>query len=175
MRTERQQKIELLVRRNQAQREHPYYLTELSHVLKQPLPEAALFDLETTDNLVSQYHSNGNLKEAFKRTWPFDPNSRWIRICFCLAEKVGSEPVALFAGPFEVCGAVRTEAHYPLVNALSVLGFDGDTVRIHSVSSDGGLYLDLYEENAKRWIELKVWGKWYGSAKTCFDQVEGKA
>ena len=170
MATERQRKIELLVRKNEAKREHPYYLTELSHALKQPIGEEDLLDLETTDELISRFNNDtcpSGLDSSVKTTWPYNPSSRWIRTCFCLAEKLGAEQVALFAGPYSACGAVRTKAEYPLVNALSVLAFDRDTVRMQSLNSNSGLYLDLYEENSARWIELKVWGNWYSRAKEC--------
>lgn len=174
MSIERRRKIELLVRKNQARQEYPYYLTELSHILKQALTDEDLLDLETTDKLVSQYNSNAcrDPQSNLRAIWSFQPNSRWIRVCFCLAEQLASKPVALFAGPYDSCGAVRTQAQYPLVNAPSLLAFDRDTVRIHSLTSDGGLYIDLYEENANQWIELKVWGDWCASAERCLTSPE---
>jgi hypothetical protein len=179
MSVERQRKIELLVRKNEAKREHPYYLTELSHVLKQPIAQEDLLDLETTDELFSRFNNNTCRTEpesTLKNTWPYEPNSRWLRICFCIAEQLEFEPVALFAGPYDACGAIQTKAYHPLVNAPSVLAFDRDTVRMQSLNSDGGLYLDLYEENSARWIEIKVWGDWCSRAKKCLTQagVEGK-
>ena len=168
--TERQRKIELLARKNLARKEHPYYLTELSHVLKYPIPHEDVLNLETTDKLFSRFDNGTSCndpKSSLKNKWPFDPTSRWIRICFCLAEQLGSEQVALFAGPYTTCGAVQTKAEYPLTNAFAVLEFDRDTVRMQSLNSDSGLYLDWYEENAARWIELKVWGNWFSRAKKC--------
>jgi|SRR6478735_3594132 len=179
MSVERQRKIELLLRKNQAKKEHPYYLTELSHVLKHSITEEDSVDLEMTDDLLAQFNEGGRAdpKSILKTTWPFEPTSRWLRICFCMAKELESEPVALFAGPYEACGAVRTKAEYPLVNAPSVLAFDRDTVRMQSLNSDGGLYLDLYEENSSQWIELKVWGKWCSRAKKCLiaTDEEGQA
>lgn len=169
MATERQRKIELLVRKNDARREHPYYLTELSHILKQPITQEDLLDLAATDELFSLFDNTcrSDPESILKNTWPHDPGSRWIRVCFCLAERLGTEQVALFAGPYSVCGAVKTQAEYPLVNAASVLAFDRDTLRMQSLSSDSGLYLDLYEENSTEWIELKIWGGWCAQAKGC--------
>lgn len=166
MRTERQQKIELLARKNLARREHPYYLSEISHVLKHPITEEDLLDLETTDQLFSRF-SSGSRTPSLKNRWPFEPASRWIRICFCLAEQLGVEEVALFAGPYSRCGAVRTKATYPLTNALAVIEFDRDTVRLQSLNSDAGLYVDWYEESGTRWIEIQVWGDWCSRARTC--------
>ena len=171
---ERKRKLELLVRKNQAKRQHPYYLTELSHVLKQPITKEDLVDLDMTDNLLSQYNQAAKRADpqwSLKATWPFEPNSRWLRVCFCIAEQLASEPVALFAGPYNTCGAVRTKAEHPLVSALSVLAFDRDTLRIHSLKSDGGLYLDLYEEKSTHWIELKVWGDWPSRVEKCLTQT----
>jgi hypothetical protein len=170
MSAERQRKIELLIRKNEAKREHPYYLTELSHALKQTMGEQDLLGLEITDSLSSQFDKGARRDDpesTLKNTWPSEPRSRWIRVCFCLAKKIGSEEVALFAGPYSACGAVRTKAEHPLVNAISVLTFDRDTLRLQSLSSDSGLYLDLHEENTAWWIELKVWGDWCSSAKEC--------
>jgi hypothetical protein len=174
MSVERQRKIELLVRQNEARREHPYYLTELSHVLKHAITEDELFDLETTDKLFSQsMDASKHSRSILQKTWPLQPNSVWIRVCFCLAEHLGCEPVVLFVGPYNLCGAIKTRAEYPLVNAAAILEFDKDTVSIQSLNSDGGLYLDLYEENAAWWIELKVWGNWCSRAKKCFPSGEG--
>jgi hypothetical protein len=168
MSTERQRKIELLARKNEAKREHSSYLTEISHVLKREINEDELFDLETTDKLFSK--SINASKEShwiLQRSWPFHPRSTWTRVCFCLAEQLGPEPVVLFAGAYKLCGAVRSKAEYPLVNALSVLEFDKDSLSIQSLNSDGGLYLDMYEENSTWRIELKIWGEWYFRAKEC--------
>jgi hypothetical protein len=170
MSTERKRKLELLARRNAGRREHPYYLRELSHVLNHPIDEVDVLDLDTTDRLFSQY-TDCSRQEAqgssLKKIWPYDPNSSWIRVCFCLAEQLGFEEVVLFAGPYNSCGAVRTKAEFPLVNAASVLAFDRDTVRLQSLRSDSGLYLDLYEEESSWWIELKVWGEWHLRANDC--------
>lgn len=170
MSLERQRKIELLVRKNEGKREHPYYLTELAHVLKQPINEGDLIDLETSDDLFSKF-DKGALRDesdgALRRTWPSEPNSSWIRVCFSLAERLGDEPVALFVGPYKVCGAIRTRAEYPLLNALSVLAFDRDTLSLLSLSSDSGLYVDLFEEKSTWWVELKVWGEWRSQAQEC--------
>jgi hypothetical protein len=172
MSVDRQRKIELLVRQNEAKRGHPYYLTELSHILKHSITKDDLFDLETTDKLFSQ--SNDACKDsqlALQKTWPQHPNLAWTRICFCLAEQLGPEPVVLFAGPYNLCGAVRTKAEYPLVNAPAVLEFDKDTLSMQSLNSNGGLYLDLYEEDFVWWIELKVWGDWHARAEKCLTQA----
>lgn len=170
MSSERKRKLELLTRKNEGRREHPYYLTELSHILKHPLDEGDLFDLETTDRLFSQYSDRSRQEvpdSNLKKIWPHDPSSNWIRVCLCLAEQLGGEEVVLFAGPYTACGAIRTKAEYPLVNAASVLAFDRDTVMMQSSNSDSGLYLDLYEEDSSWWIELKVWGEWRMRAKNC--------
>ena len=170
MSIERKKRLELLVRKNEGKREHPYYLTELSHSLKNPIGEADLLDLDTTDRFFSQ-HAELSKQEApnpvLKKVWPQHPNSNWIRVCFCLAEQLGVEEVVLFVGPYAACGAVRTKAEYPLVNAASVLEFDRDTVGMQSLSSQSGLYLDLYEENSAWWIELKVWGEWSLRVNKC--------
>lgn len=170
MPTERQRKLGLLARKNLARTEHPYYLTELSHVLKYPVAQEDVLNLEKTDEFFSRFNYDAGLPESdstLQITWPHDPSSTWIRICFCLAEQLRSEQVVLFAGPYDYCGAVQTKAEYPLVNAASVLAFDQDTVRMQSLDADGGLYLDLYEEDSTRWIELKVWGEWCARAKVC--------
>jgi hypothetical protein len=171
MPSENKKKLELLVRRNEGKREHPYYLTEISHVLKHPIGEVDLLDLDKTDQLFSEYtdHSRKATPDSsLKKIWPHHPSLNWIRVCFCLAEQLGSEEVILFAGPYTVCGAVRTKAEYPLVNAASVLAFDRDTVMMQSLNSDSGFYLDLYEENSAWWIELKIWGEWRLRANNCF-------
>jgi hypothetical protein len=170
MRTERQRKIELLARKNLAKREHPNYLSELSSVLKHPITEENLLDLETTDQLFGRFNEGtawNDPQSSLKCRWSFNPTSRWIRICFCLAKQLGSEEVALFAGPYSRCGAVRTKAECPLTNAPAVIEFDRDTVRLQSLTSNAGLYVDWYEESGDRWIELKVWGDWSAYAKTC--------
>lgn len=170
MSSERKRKLELLVRTNEGRREHPYYVTELSHILKHPVNDIDLLDLDTTDRLFSQYTDRSREEtpeSSLKKIWPHHPSSNWIRVCFCLSEQLGSEEVVLFAGPYTTCGAVKTKAEYPLANAASVLTFDRDTVRIQSLNSESGLYLDLYEENAAWWIELKVWGEWRMGAKNC--------
>jgi len=174
MSVERQRQLELLVRRNEAKTEHPYYLTELSHVLKQQMTEGDLIDLEMTDTLLSRYNkaaSSTDPTTTLKVVWPSEPNSSWVRVCFCIAEQLQSEPVALFAGPYNACGAVRVKAEYALVNAPSVLAFDRDTLRIQSLDSDGGLYLDSYEESSAQWIELKVWGDWCSRATKCLAET----
>lgn len=173
MMSNRQQKLGLLMRKNKAQRDHPLYLTELSHVLKQSITTQDLIDLRNTDALLSNYNKGAQRVDSMwslKASWPFEPNSAWLRICFCIAEKLESEPVALFAGPYGVCGAVRIKADTALVNASSVIAYDRDTLRIHALNSDGGLYLDLYEEQSARTIELKIWGSWCGRTEKCLDK-----
>lgn len=168
--SERQRKIELLARRNKAEREHPYYLTELSHVLKQPIGKEDLVNLDLTDSLLSRYNQAAQRDDSqwsLKAIWPFEPHAEWLRVCFCIAEQLASEPVVLFAGPYGLCGAVRIKAEHVLVNALSVLTFDRDTLRVHSLKSDGGLYLDLYEEDSRRWIEFRIWGHWRSRTESC--------
>lgn len=168
MPTGRQKRIDLLLRQNEARREHPYYLTELSHILKHPVTEDDLFDLETTDKLFAR--STDVCKDSqsiLQKTWPRQPISGWMRVCFCLAEQLGSEPVALFAGPYKLWGAIRTAAENPLVNAAAVLEFDKDTLSIQSLNTDGGLYLDLYKDKLSWSIELKVWGEWCLRATNC--------
>lgn len=167
---ERQRKIELLIRKNEAQKRYPYYLTELSHVLKHPVAETDLVELSLTDDLLAQYNKGACLsdpKSILKAIWPVEPKSRWLRVCFCIAEQLESEKVVLFAGPYSACGAIRTQGDRPLVNAAAVLAFDRDTVRLQSLNSDSGLYLDLYEENSAQMIELKVWGEWCKRVKKC--------
>lgn len=170
MSVDRQRKIERLARKNLAKREHPYYLSEISHVLKHPITEVDLRDLEITDQLFSRFSDGSG--SSLKSRWPFDPVSQWIRICFCLAEQLGSEEVALFAGPYSRCGAVRTKAEYPLTNALAVIEFDRDTVRLQSLDSDAGLYVNWYEEGGTRWLEVRVWGDWCASAEKCLASPE---
>jgi len=174
MSVERQRKIELLVRKNEAKRDHPDYASELSRVLKYPIDVQDLIDLEVTDDLFAQFDTNARRRDTtwvLKRTWPTVPNMPWIRICLCLAQELKSEPVALFAGPYKECGAVRIAAEHPLMYALSVLEFDGDTLRMHSLASDGGLYLDLYEEDGTALIELSIWGAWCPTAEKCLEEA----
>jgi hypothetical protein len=166
---ERQRRIDLLVRRNEAKVSHPYYLTELSHILKQHFTEEELLDLETTDNLFARSkNACGGPGSCVKKTWPLNPTSVWTWACSRLGKELGDEPVALFVGPFHVCGAVRTKAQYPLRSAELLLEFDKDTLTMQSLSSDGGLYLDRYEERSTPWVELKVWGSWNGLAASVF-------
>jgi hypothetical protein len=176
MSVERQRKIELLLRKNEAKREHQDYRSELSQVLKYPIDAHDLLDLKATDDLYSQFDANARRKDAMrslKCTWPTIPNSAWIRVCLCLAQELKSEPVALFAGPYKECGAIRIAAEHPLTYAPSVLEFDGDTLRMHSLASDGGLYLDLYEEKGSTLIELSIWGAWCLSAPKCLEGAGG--
>jgi hypothetical protein len=169
MSAERQRRIELQVRRNEARREHSYYLTELSHILKHAVAEEDLLDLETTDKLFSQFaDASKDSQTTPRRAWPAQPSLPWMSVCSCLAGQLGAEPLVLFVGPYNLCGAARTRAEYPLLNASSLLEFDKDTLSMQSLNSDGGLYLDLYEENAQRYIELKIWGGWHSVAETCF-------
>ena len=173
MSVERQRKIELLIRKNEARREHLYYLSELSHILKQSVTDGELFDLETTDKLFSQYKKSSlEPKTALQKTWPLHPNSVWARVCSCLAQKLRNEPAVLFVGPYNLCGAVRTRAEHPLLNAIALLEFDKDTLSMQSLSSDGGLYLDLYEENSSERVEMKVWGTWRSLAESCLARTQ---
>jgi hypothetical protein len=51
MQNEQHGKLELLVRRTKGRMEHPYYATELSHVLKTEMRPVDVLSLEETDRL----------------------------------------------------------------------------------------------------------------------------
>ena len=165
-------RLELLIRRNKGRTEYPYYATELSHLLKTRVHPADILDIEETDRffLLHQAQAVRASKEpgfAFEKTWKYEPKDLWLNKCQSLAEELRGEPVVLFAGPYEFCGGVKTDADVVLNAAVAVLEFDRDTVRLQSASSESGLFLDIFEQESDRLIELVVWGQWKALAETC--------
>lgn len=165
-------KLELLVRRNKGLTEHPYYATELSHLLKVDISPSDILTLEETDRAFSIHRSHSlrsskDMSFAFRKKWKRDPVSHWLRACLCLAEKLHDDSAILFAGPYDLCGAVKIRAERALTEALPLLEFDLNTVRLESPSSEAGLFLDLFEEDMEWFIELAVWGYWKSLAEDC--------
>src|ERR1700737_208397 len=86
-------KLDLLVRRNKGRTEHPYYATELSHVLKTEVRPTDILDLEETDRLFSAHRAQSvrSSKEpdfALKKVWRYEPMAVWLASCQCLEEKL---------------------------------------------------------------------------------------
>jgi len=165
-------KLELLVRRNKGRTEHPYYATEISHVLKTQLRPTDILALEETDRHFSRHRDQSirSSKEpgfAFKKVWKYEPTDSWLDLCRCLEEKLRGEPALLFAGPYEFCGGVTVDADRAISAALPILEFDQNTVRLQSLSSESGLFLDLFEQNSDWQVELVAWGRWKAIAESC--------
>lgn len=165
-------KLGLLVRRNKGRTDHPYYATELAHVLKAGIRPGDILDLEQTDHLFAAHRdqsvrSNKEIGFAFKKKWKYEPTTEWLVLCRCLEERLRSETAVLFAGPYEYCGAVKVDASRALNAAIPLLEFDRNTVRLQSVSSESGLFLDLFEQDSEWFIELVVWGQWKRMAESC--------
>jgi len=165
-------KLELLVRRNKGRTEHPYYATELSHLLKTEVRPTDILDLEETDCLFTRHRDQSirSGKEpdfAFRKVWKYEPKDSWLGSCHCLEEKLRGEPAVLFVGPYEFCGGVKVGVDRALSAAIPILEFDQNTVRLQSLSSESGLFLDMFEENSEWLIELVVWGQWKAMAENC--------
>jgi hypothetical protein len=165
-------KLGLLVRRNKGRTEHPYYATELAHVLKVEVRPSDILDLEETDCLFAAHRdqsvkSSKEIDFAFKKMWKYEPTTVWLGLCRCLEEKLRGETAVLFAGPYEYCGAVKVAAARALNAAIPLLEFDRNTVRLQSASSESGLFLDLFEQESEWLIELVVWGQWKQMAESC--------
>jgi hypothetical protein len=172
MQNEQHGKLELLVRRNKGRMEHPYYATELSHVLKTEMRPVDVLSLEETDRLFFRHREQSvrSSKEpgfAFKKVWKYEPTDSWLTSCRCLEDKLRAEPAALFAGPYEFCGGVKVDVGRALKAVIPILEFDRDTVRLQSLSSESGLFLDLFEENSHWLLELAAWGQWKAAAADC--------
>ncbi len=172
MQNPKQTKLELLVRRNKGRTEHPYYATELAHILKTEVSPADILDLEQTDCVFSAHRaqsvrSNKETGFAFKKAWKYEPTDTWLSFCKCLEERLHGETAVLFAGPYEFCGGVKVGADRALSAAIPVLEFDQNTVRLQSVSSESGLFLDMFEQDSEWLIELVVWGQWKQMAESC--------
>jgi hypothetical protein len=152
--------------------EHPYYATELARVLRTEVGPNDVLDLEQTDRLFGVHldqslRSNTDAGFAFRKIWKHEPTAPWLRMCQCLEQRLYGEAAVWFAGPYEFCGAINVSADRFLHAAVSILEFDRDTVRLQSVSSDSGLYLDLFEQDSDWLIELVVWGRWRQAAQSC--------
>lgn len=165
MQGSRQSRLALLVRRNKGRVEYPYYATELSHLLEIEINQSDVLELEETDRLSSTHlaeaaQSNKEAGFAFKKTWKYKPLDLWSNFCRNLGKELFGEPAVLFVGPYEFCGGLKVNAETALSHAASLLEFDKDTVCLHSVTTDSGLYLDLYEEHSEWFVELVVWGQW---------------
>jgi hypothetical protein len=165
-------KLELLVRRNKGRTEHPYYATELAHVLRTEVCPTDILDLEQTDRLFAAHRdqsvrSSKEVDFAFKKVWKYQPTAVWLGLCQCLEEKLRGEMAVLFAGPYEFCGGLKVGVDRALNAAIPLLEFDQDTIRLQSVSSDSGLFLDLFEQDSEWLIELVVWGQWKALAESC--------
>jgi len=165
-------KLQLLVRRNKGRTEHPYYATELSHILKTEINPADILDLEQTDHVFSDHRAQSvrSSKETdfgLKKEWKYEPTGLWLRFCKCLGERLRGETAVLFAGPYEFCGGVKVGVDRALNAAIPILEFDQDSVRLQSVSSESGLFLDMFEQDSEWLIELVVWGQWKAMAEKC--------
>lgn len=165
-------KLGLLVRRNKGRTEHPYYATELSHLLKIEIRPTDVLGLEDTDRLfaIHRAHSIRSTKEpdfAFRKVWKYEPAAVWLRTCQCLEERLQRELAVLFAGPYEFCGGLRVGADRALKAVIPLLEFDQNTVGLQSVSSESGLFLDLFEQDSEWLIELVAWGQWKTLAEEC--------
>lgn len=165
-------KLELLVRRNKGRMEHPYYATELAHVLRTEVRPTDILDLEETDRLFTRHRDQSvrSSKEkgfAFRKVWKYEPRDCWLGSCQCLQERLRGEPAVLFAGPYEFCGGLKLEADRALNAAELLLEFDLNTVRLQSPTSESGLFLDLFEQDSEWLIELVVWGQWKAMADSC--------
>lgn len=164
--------LQLLVRRNKGRTDHPNYATELAHILKTEINPADILDLEHTDRVFSAHHaqsvrSNEETDFGFKRVWRYEATGVWLSFCQCLEDRLRGETGVLFAGPYAFCGGVKVGADRALSAAIPILEFDQDTVRLQSLSSESGLFLDMFEENSEWLIELVVWGHWKAMAENC--------
>lgn len=165
-------KLEILVRRNKGRTEHPYYATELAHILKTEIRAADILDLEETDRLFSTYlaqFARVNVEPGFgfKKVWKYNPVFAWSNICHCMQEKLRDQPAILFAGPYEFCGGLKITADRILESIVPLLEFDQDSVRIQSSSSTSGILVDLFDQDSEWFIELAVWGEWSSLAQNC--------
>jgi len=165
-------KLGLLVRQNKGRTEHPYYVTELSHVLRTELHTKDILDLEETDHLFSRHRDQSikiskELGFAFKKVWKYEPTDLWLASFHQLGERLRAEQAVLFAGPYEFCGGVKLSVERALNRIIPILEFDRDTVRLQSLSSESGLLLDLFEEESERLVELVAWGLWKAVAAEC--------
>jgi len=165
-------RLQLLVRQNKGSTEYQYYATELAHMLGTDIHSMDILDLPETDRLLTAHRiqsvrSNKEADFAFKKVWNYKPMDPWSRFCRCLAEKLCGETAILFIGPYEFCGAVKVSVDLALNEAPSLLEFDKDTVSLQSVTTESGLYLDLFEERSEWFVELVAWGQW----KTWASQV----
>jgi hypothetical protein len=165
-------KLGLLIRRNKGRTEYPYYATELAHLLKTEVRPSDILDLEETDRLFAVHRdqsvrSSKNDEFAFKKMWKHKPTIPWLDVCRCIGEKLGGETAVLFAGPFEFCGGVKVSTSVALKAVIPLLEFDQNTVRLQSVSSESGLFLDVFEEESEWLAELVVWGQWKQMAESC--------
>src|SRR4051812_12817631 len=102
-------KLGLVLRRNKGRTEHPYYATQLAHVLKSEVRPGDILDLEQTDSLFAAHReqsvrSSKEIGFAFKKTWKYELTTDWLGLCRCLEEKLRGEAAVLFAGPYEYCG-----------------------------------------------------------------------
>jgi len=165
MRKERANKLQLLVRRNRGRTEYQYYATELSHLLRAEVLTNDILDLEQTDRIFSAHRAqsvrtNKEAGFAIRKRWNYKPIDPWLCACRYLGKKLQGEASVLFVGPYEFCGAVKVDADRALGAAAPLLEFDRDTVGLQSATMESGLYLDLFEEDSERLVELVVWGQW---------------
>jgi len=172
MPSQNQRKLELLVRQNKGRVDHGYYVTELSHILRTQVNPTDILDLQQTDAIFA-IHKSESLKSnsetgfAFKKLWHREPVSMWLNFCHCLGDQLTNESAVLFAGPYHFCGGVKINPTFALKAVVALLEFDRNTLRLQSLSSTSGLYLDLFEQESTWLIEMVVWGLWKFSAETC--------
>jgi hypothetical protein len=164
--------MELLVRQNKGRTQYPYYATELSHVLKMGVRPIEILDLEQTDRLFSVHRAQSMQRStepdlAARKVWNYEPVTVWLSTCKCVEERLRGEQAVLFAGPFEFCGAVKLSVDQALTAALSLLEFDQNSIRLQAVSSESGLFLDVFEEASEWRTELVVWGQWKRLSESC--------
>jgi hypothetical protein len=161
-------RIESPLQRQEVERECEEQRFTISQSLNRTLSQADALDLDRTMQLHSEYegnrqHSAYNESWGIRKTWKFEDEAGWMAACRRLARRLGNEEAAFFCGSYSSCGALQVLAKEPLSNPLPLLRFDRDSLKLQSLTSDGGLEVEWYEEGfgqEKYFVDIHGWGSW---------------
>ncbi|RDC62491.1 hypothetical protein [Adhaeribacter pallidiroseus] len=165
--TSRQERIGFL--RQQQERRHFLgdFLTALSNIIGEVIPEAAVMTLEETNAATDKLHYRESQAPTFRFTFPFTQVEKFREICSCLKPDL-SDPDTYFAtARFFNSFFLRLDSSFAIDKLEEIIELDNNSFYIFHKDFKNGLSVDSNEEkwteNGKTeyvWTyELSVWGK----------------
>jgi hypothetical protein len=168
----RQEKIQMLSRKNRGRAVAPSFLADLSEALGESVEAQALQSLSETDGLLRAFREGyqAAIKDrvSYRRFFLATERASVLRIADCLADQLPKEDAFFLTKLSSDCGAVRVSVSTLLAHTASIIRLDGDSLSALSTDQTQGILVDHNPDDPPQAYEVVVWGdRWSLLGQAC--------